>query len=53
MLKTSILIPAEKYLTPQIISVLVTPAMAEAHIGMEPTVITVLRQRGRFLFTQK
>lgn len=52
-LKTNILIPAEKYLTPQIISVLVTSALTKASIGMWPTVITVLRQRGCFLFTQK
>lgn len=52
-LKTNILIPAEKYLTSQIISVLVTSAVTKASTGMWPTVITVLTQRGCFLFTQK
>lgn len=52
-LKTNILIPAEEYLTPQIISALVTSALIKASIGMWPAVITVLRQRGCFLLTQK
>lgn len=40
-LKTNILIPAEKYLTPQIISVLVTSVMTKGSTGTWPTVITV------------